>query len=159
MTQSFNRRTFLKGVGAVGLLAALSGCTRSATPVINGLPAQTVWATYPTGTGTYNDVATIANMVTTESGMRVRLMTGDTGIARIGPLISGTAQYSRAGDEYFYAFEGNDEYASEAWGPSPSARSGHRPETTGFSSAATPASRASRICAVSATRASSPPPP
>lgn len=119
MTQSFNRRTFLKGVGAVGLLAALSGCTRSATPVINGLPAQTVWATYPTGTGTYNDVATIANMVTTESGMRVRLMTGDTGIARIGPLISGTAQYSRAGDEYFYAFEGNDEYASEAWGPQP----------------------------------------
>lgn len=117
MSQPVSRRSFLKGVGTLGMLAALSSCSRPAQVAANGLPGQSVWTTYPTGTGTYNDVASLANMLTTRSGMRVRLMAQDTGIARLGPVINGTAQYARTGDEYFYAFEGNDEYTSEAWGP------------------------------------------
>lgn len=119
MQQAFSRRSFLRGIGAVGLLTALSSCTRVPQMAANGLPAQTVWSTYPTGTGTYNDVAALANMLTNRSGMTVRLMTSDTGIGRVGPLINETARYARAGDEYYYAFEGDDEFASETWGPQP----------------------------------------
>lgn len=117
MPQAVSRRSFLKGIGALGMLTALSSCAKPAQVTANGLPGQSVWVTYPTGTGTYNDVASLANMLTNRSGMRVRLMAKDTGISRLGPLINGTAQYARTGDEYFYAFEGNDEYTSEAWGP------------------------------------------
>ena len=115
MQQAFSRRSLLRGIGAVGLLTALSSCTRVPQMAANGLPAQTVWSTYPTGTGTYNDVAALANMLTNRSGMTVRLMTSDTGIGRVGPLINETARYARTGDEYYYAFEGDDEFASETW--------------------------------------------
>lgn len=110
--RTMSRRDLFKGLGGLGglsllgLAASAAGCARPAAVSVDGLPSQTVWATYPTGTGTYNDVAAIANMVTNRSGSKVRIMAGDTGIARIGPLIAGTAQYSRAGDEYYYAFEG-----------------------------------------------------
>lgn len=117
MAKQISRRSFFQGIGAMGLLAALSGCSTGPKTLANGFPAQSVWATYPTGTGTYNDVAAIANMLTTKTGMRVRMIADNTGIGRLGQMISGTAQYSRTGDEYYYAFEGNDEYASEQWGP------------------------------------------
>ncbi|WP_223286333.1 TAXI family TRAP transporter solute-binding subunit [Kocuria atrinae] len=74
-----------------------------------------MWSTYNVGTGTYNDLAAVANTLTGKTGRQIRLMTSDTGIGRLAPLINGTAQYSRAGDEYYYAFEGNDEFASEQW--------------------------------------------
>lgn len=113
-----SRRSLLAGLGATAALGALSGCSKSTVPT-GGLPDQMVWSTYPVGTGTYNDVAAVANMLTQKVGMHVRLMTGDTGIGRLAPLISGTAQYSRAGDEFYYAFEGDDEFASATWGPQP----------------------------------------
>lgn len=118
MPRAFTRRSFLTGLSATAALGALSACARSAVAV-PGLPHQTVWSTYGVGTGTYNDVAAIANTLTQQVGMQVRLMTGDTGIGRLAPLINGTAHYSRTGDEYYYAFEGDDEYASEVWGPQP----------------------------------------
>lgn len=117
MSQQVSRRGFLKGIGALGMLAALSSCAKPAQTSARGLPAIPVWTTYPTGTGTYNDLASLANMVSANGGTRVRLMTDNTGIGRLGPVINGTAQYSRVGDEYYYAFEGNDEYTSEVWGP------------------------------------------
>ncbi|NLZ57157.1 MAG: TAXI family TRAP transporter solute-binding subunit, partial [Corynebacterium sp.] len=117
MSQQVSRRGFLKGIGALGMLAALSSCAKPAQTSARGLPAISVWTTYPTGTGTYNDLASLANMVSANGGTRVRLMTDNTGIGRLGPVINGTAQYSRVGDEYYYAFEGNDEYTSEVWGP------------------------------------------
>ncbi|MGJ3402572.1 TAXI family TRAP transporter solute-binding subunit [Glutamicibacter sp. Je.9.36] len=116
MPRAFTRRSFLTGLSAAAAMGALASCTRSAVAV-PGLPHQTVWSTYGVGTGTYNDVAAIANTLTQQVGMQVRLMTSDTGIGRLAPLINGTAQYSRTGDEYYYAFEGDDEYASEVWGP------------------------------------------
>ncbi|WP_073707120.1 TAXI family TRAP transporter solute-binding subunit [Glutamicibacter sp. 0426] len=118
MPRAFTRRSFLTGLSATAALGALSACARSAVAV-PGLPHQTVWSTYGVGTGTYNDVAAIANTLTQQVGMQVRLMTSDTGIGRLAPLINGTAHYSRTGDEYYYAFEGDDEYASEVWGPQP----------------------------------------
>jgi uncharacterized protein len=106
-------------LGAVVVLG-LTGCASAEgdEPVgPNGLPQQLVWSTYNVGTGTYNDLAAIANTLTNEEGVQVRLMTADTGIGRLAPLVNGTVDYSRAGDEYYYAFEGDYEYASAEWGP------------------------------------------
>lgn len=118
MSPTVSRRNFLAGLGATAALGAATSCARTATSVA-GLPEQMVWSTYSAGTGTYNDVAAIANTLTQRLGIQVRLMTGDTGIGRLAPLINGTSQYARAGDEYYYAFEGDDEYASATWGPQP----------------------------------------
>ncbi|MGQ1838540.1 TAXI family TRAP transporter solute-binding subunit [Kocuria turfanensis] len=112
-------RTRFAALGAIALLG-LTGCSAAVgeEPVgPNGLPQQLVWSTYNVGTGTYNDLAAIANTLTNEEGVQVRLMTADTGIGRLAPLVNGTVDYSRAGDEYYYAFEGDYEYASPEWGP------------------------------------------
>lgn len=106
------------GAWAVVALFALTGCTASGDEVgANGMPRQLVWSTYNVGTGTYNDLAAIANTLTAEEGIQVRLMTADTGIGRLAPLVNGTIDYTRAGDEYYYAFEGDYEYATPEWGP------------------------------------------
>ncbi|MCQ9370404.1 TAXI family TRAP transporter solute-binding subunit [Corynebacterium sp. 35RC1] len=112
-----SRRTFLKGMGTLGLAGLVGACSPAPEAKIAGLPGSIVWSTYPAGTGTYNDVAAFANTLTSIGGSQVRLMTGDTGIGRIAPLISGVAHYARSGDETYYAFEGDDEFASRVWGP------------------------------------------
>lgn len=117
LTIHLSRRSFLAGAAGLTTAVSLSGCTQVSSPTNSPLPRQLVWSTYGIGTGTYNDLAAIANTLTNEVGVPVRLMTSDTGIGRLAPLINGTADYSRTGDEYYYAFEGNDEFASEMWGP------------------------------------------
>ncbi len=113
-----SRRSFLAGVGSAAAAGLLSGCAQPALRA-DGLPEQLVWSTYGVGTGTYNDLAAVANTLTQESGIQMRLMTADTGIGRLAPLMSHTAHYARSGDEYYYAFEGDDEFASAQWGPQP----------------------------------------
>lgn len=120
MNRSITRRRLLAAMGALGGAGLLSACGADVSDTrAEGLPDQLVWSTYPAGTGTYNDVAAIANTLTQRSDVQVRLLGGDTGIARLAPLLRDVAQYARAGDEYFFAFEGNYEYASETWGPTP----------------------------------------
>lgn len=118
MPRTLSRRDFLLGSASASALALLTGCSASSSTVA-GAPRQSVWSTYQVGTGTYNDLAAIANTLTGQAGVQVRLMTADTGIGRLAPMINGTAHYARAGDEYYYAFEGDDEFASAQWGPQP----------------------------------------
>ncbi|MDO5670155.1 MAG: TAXI family TRAP transporter solute-binding subunit [Corynebacterium sp.] len=119
MALNLNRRQFLKGLAFAGAAATLGACAKPVETTVAGMPGRMVWTTYPVGTGTYNDIAAVASMITTRSGAQVRLMTGDTGIGRIAPLISGVADYARVGDESLYSFEGDYEYTSEVWGPQP----------------------------------------
>ncbi|RUP81154.1 TAXI family TRAP transporter solute-binding subunit [Glutamicibacter protophormiae] len=115
MPRTLNRRALLAAAASLPVLAGVAGCSSARTA--SGQSKQLVWSTYGVGTGTYNDLAAVANTLTQKTGRQIRLMTSDTGIGRLAPLINGTAQYSRTGDEYYYAFEGNDEYCSEQWGP------------------------------------------
>lgn len=115
MPRTLNRRAFLAAAASLPVLTGVAGC--SSAQSAGGQSKQLVWSTYGVGTGTYNDLAAVANTLTQKTGRQIRLMTSDTGIGRLAPLINGTAQYSRTGDEYYYAFEGNDEYCSEQWGP------------------------------------------
>ncbi|MDZ5077282.1 TAXI family TRAP transporter solute-binding subunit [Nesterenkonia sp. HG001] len=121
MPTRLTRRSFMSAATAASGMAALTALSGCATPPARAsrLPRQLVWSTYGVGTGTYNDLAAVANTLTGHMGVQVRLMTSDTGIGRLAPVINGTAQYARAGDEYYYAFEGDDEFASEQWGPQP----------------------------------------
>ncbi|ALU38772.1 TRAP ABC transporter substrate-binding protein [Kocuria flava] len=120
MIRTSGRIPRLATLGAAAALG-LSGCTPATSDDgragANGLPQQLVWSTYNVGTGTYNDLAAVANALTGEEGVQVRLMTADTGIGRLAPLVNGTVDYSRAGDEYYYAYEGLYEFASPEWGP------------------------------------------
>ena len=115
MPRTLNRRALLAAAASLPVLAGVAGCSGGSKAA--GGSQQLVWSTYGVGTGTYNDLAAVANTLTQKTGRQIRLMTSDTGIGRLAPLINGTAQYSRTGDEYYYAFEGNDEYCSEQWGP------------------------------------------
>lgn len=118
MARSFSRRNFLAGVGALGAAGLLSSCAvRTDGGLLHGIPKESVWSTYAVGTGTYNDVAAIANAFTNEYGIQVRLLASGTGIGRLGPIITGTTELGRTGVEYYYAFEAEDEYCTDVWGP------------------------------------------
>ncbi|MEW1964855.1 TAXI family TRAP transporter solute-binding subunit [Micrococcus sp. NPDC078436] len=110
---ALSRRRFILSSGAAAALTAVTGCAPT-----DGTQ-QSVWSTYGVGTGTYNDLAAVANTLTQVNGRQVRLMTSSTGMGRMAPLINGTADLARSGDEYFYAFEGDDEFCSSQWGPQP----------------------------------------
>lgn len=108
---SLSRRQLLGGASTALLAGALSGCS---SPTER---AQAVWSTYAVGTGTYNDLAAVANAMTQATGRQIRLMTSATGMGRMAPLINGTADLARVADEYGYAFEGEEEFCSPLWGP------------------------------------------
>lgn len=103
-------------MAATGALA-VTGCASPNAIGANGLPEQMVWTTYGTGTSTYADVAAVADAITTAEGTPVRVITSDTGIGRLAPLREGPAHFARTGDEYIYAFEGDEDFTTERWGP------------------------------------------
>lgn len=111
-----SRRQFLQLMGLAGVTTAAAGCAQNSARS-DEKPDQMIWTTWPVGTGTYNDVAAVANVITQSEGIPVRLMTGDTPVGRIAPLIAGTAAFARVGDETYNAFEGNDEFSSANFGP------------------------------------------
>lgn len=112
-------------VGTLALMVAACGdaggdAEESAETADGGaLPDQMVWSTYPVGTTTYNDLAAVAEMFTSDTDHQVRIITSDTAIGRVSPLLTGPAQFARTGDEYIFAFEGDHDFASADYGPQP----------------------------------------
>jgi uncharacterized protein len=96
------------------------GSSEEGSPVTEGgLPETMVWTTYPVGTTTYNDLAAVAEMVTSDMGKQVRITPSDTAIGRMTPLLEGQAHFSRTGDEYIFSFEADHDFAQESQGPHP----------------------------------------
>lgn len=81
------------------------------------LPASMVWSIYSVGSGTYNDYAAVANAFTKKYGASIRLLPSGTSIGRMTPLKEKLADIARVGEEYWYSFEGIEEYAIPSWGP------------------------------------------
>lgn len=100
----------------LALTLALSACTPP-TKTVNGIRDPLVFATYGTGTSTYADLAAVTDAVSTDTDARLRIITSDTAIGRLAPMKAGIAQMGRLGDEYIFGFEGQNEFASENWGP------------------------------------------
>lgn len=82
-----------------------------------GLPKQLVFSVYGVGAGTYNDMAAVADVFTSEYGTQIRLLPSDTGVGRMAPLKNETADFARVGEEYIYAFEGDLDFSNKEWGP------------------------------------------
>ncbi|HEY4559090.1 MAG TPA: TAXI family TRAP transporter solute-binding subunit [Enteractinococcus sp.] len=82
-----------------------------------GMPSTMVWSTYGTGTSTYADVAVATEAISRNEDSAVRVITSDTAIGRLAPLSRGQAHFSRTGDEYIFAFEGEYEFVDPGWGP------------------------------------------
>lgn len=113
-------RLTLTAAGAASTLVLLSACGGSGTADSSeGGLDNVVLSTYGTGTSTYNETAAVADKLTADAGINVRIITSDTGIGRMTPIHEGQAQFGRTGDEYVYAFEAEHEFASEDWGPQP----------------------------------------
>lgn len=115
-TSEFSRRQFLQLMGLAGATTFAAGCAQDSARS-KEKPGQMIWTTWPVGTGTYIDVAAVADVITQSEGIPVRLMMGETPVGRIAPLIAGTAAFARDGDETYNAFEGNDEFSSANFGP------------------------------------------
>lgn len=81
------------------------------------LPKSMVWSVYSVGSGTYNDMAAIADTFTTKYKSQIRLLPSDTGVGRLAPLKNHSADFARLGEEYIYAFEGDLDFANKEWGP------------------------------------------
>ncbi|WP_035780123.1 TAXI family TRAP transporter solute-binding subunit [Arthrobacter sp. H14] len=108
-------KKLLTGAAMAAILAA--GIVTGGTPAKGDLESQLVMTTYGVGTGTYNDLAAVADSLTRVQGTQVRILPSDTMIGRAAPLRADSAQFSRMGDEYYFAFEGIQDFASENWGP------------------------------------------
>lgn len=87
------------------------------TESVSDLPKSMVWSVYSVGSGTYNDMAAIADTFTTKYKSQIRLLPSDTGVGRLAPLKNKSADFARLGEEYIYAFEGDLDFSNEEWGP------------------------------------------
>ncbi|PWA09215.1 C4-dicarboxylate ABC transporter substrate-binding protein [Pueribacillus theae] len=72
---------------------------------------------YDVGSSGYAEFSAVANALTQEYGMQIRLLPSGNGVGRMTPLRDGTATFGRLGDEYQFAFEGTEEFAANSWGP------------------------------------------
>ncbi|WP_158232567.1 TAXI family TRAP transporter solute-binding subunit [Sporosarcina sp. P13] len=89
----------------------------SGSGLIEGLPDKMVWSVYDVGSGGYTEATAIANEITKKYGTQIRLLPSSSGVGRMQPMKSGAADVGRLGDEYQFAFEGIDDFATEKWGP------------------------------------------
>ena len=108
-------------VGACGNSAAGGeGSTKGASTEggsIEGLADQMVWSVYDVGSGGYIESTAIADGMAKKYGTQIRLLPSSSGVGRMQPMKNGMAETGRLGDEYQFAFEGDYEFATQAWGP------------------------------------------
>lgn len=98
-------------------LSACGGGGSETQTTESGLPEQMAWTTYGTGTSTYADTAAVAEALTSEEGVNIRIIPSDTAIGQLTPLREDQAMFTRTGDAYIYAFEADYDFAVPDWGP------------------------------------------
>lgn len=98
-------------------LSACGGGGGETQTTESGLPEQMAWTTYGTGTSTYADTAAVAEALTSEEGVNIRIIPSDTAIGQLTPLREDQAMFTRTGDAYIYAFEADYDFAVPDWGP------------------------------------------
>lgn len=96
----------------------LSGCAQlELNQEVDDFPEFNAWSTYGTATSTYADVAAVANTISNEEDAQIRILTSDTGVGRLSPLRNKQATMARTGDEYIFAFDGEEDFTTADWGP------------------------------------------
>jgi TRAP transporter TAXI family solute receptor len=92
-----------------------AGSQDSADP--GGLPDQLIFSSYGVGSETYAALAAVAEAITENEGTSIRIIGSDTSVGRLAPIKVGKADMARSGEEYIYAFEADQEFATQDWGP------------------------------------------
>lgn len=103
------------------ILIMLVGCTSKETSSESdnnsSLPENMTWSVYDVGASGYAEMSAIADMLTDEYDMSIRMLPSASGVGRMTPLEEGVASIAKLGDEAQFAFEGTQEYSSKDWGP------------------------------------------
>lgn len=109
---------------AVMILLAgfIAGCGKTQPPVSQvpsgeTLPERMTWTAYDVGASGYVQAGAIADAMTKEYGVRVRILPSGTSIGRITPVVMGTAAYGFLADETYFAVEGILDFSTNNWGP------------------------------------------
>lgn len=78
---------------------------------------QMTWSSYAVGASGYAEMSALANMLTDEYNMQIRILPSDSGVGRMTPLRDGVASIAKLGDESQFAFEGTKAFSHPDWGP------------------------------------------
>jgi TRAP transporter TAXI family solute receptor len=103
--------------GAVILTTAMVGSTVAAQDV--KLPRTMAWTAYGTGSGGYNQVVSIGNLLQNKYNTSVRILPGDNDVSRMTPLRTGRVDICACGIASYYVSEGVELAADPEWGPQP----------------------------------------
>src|SRR3989304_9850606 len=115
------KRVYCKMAMAVSsiLLMGFVAEGHAAAPIdLKKLPPLVVWTAYDVGTTTYMQTACMADGVTKETGMKIRILPSGNDIGRRIPVRSGVAHFATmsAGTVYSSTY-GQYEYGRYEWGP------------------------------------------
>lgn len=83
------------------------------------LPRTMAWTAYGTGSGGYNQVVAIGNLLQNKYGTSVRILPGDNDVSRMTPLRTGRVDICACGIASYYVSEGVELAADPEWGPQP----------------------------------------
>lgn len=83
----------------------------------SGFPQQLAVSVYDVGSSGYAEFSAVANALTSEYGTQIRLIPSGTGVGRMIPMKDGVTPFGRLGDEYQFAYRGEQEFATMDWGP------------------------------------------
>ena len=82
-----------------------------------GLPEMMTWSAYDIGSGGYIQAGAMANALSKQYNVKVRILPSGTSVGRLTPLKTGAATYGFLADETYFAAEGLYEFAGYNWGP------------------------------------------
>jgi TRAP transporter TAXI family solute receptor len=108
-------RTYGRAVVA-GMLAVATTLAGAQSKDVN-LPDTLAITGYGTGAASYVQMVSIGNLLRNEYGVSVRVLPGDTDIARMTPLRDGRVSLCGCGIAKYFAYEGVGVFATPDWGP------------------------------------------
>jgi len=116
------RKSWLKYLVFVFIIATLVGCNddgkaESTSGEKSDFPKQVAISVYDVGSSGYAEVSAIANAITTDYGTQLRLLPSGNGVGRMMVIRDQTTLFGRLGDEYQFAYRGDEEFSDKSWGP------------------------------------------
>jgi len=133
LKSTVSRRAFSALVSVAFAATATVGL--SAGAAADGLPKRMVWTSYDLGSSGYADASAMANALTKNEKVQIRIVPSGSSIGRLLPLTTGKATYGLLANETYFATEATYEFADLQWGPQDLRIVLGRPATVGLATA------------------------
>lgn len=101
---------------AAGFVLAASAF-QSAAADKPDLPSTVSWTAYAAGTSGYNQAVAIGNVLREDIGTAMRVVPGETDVARLAPVRQGRIDFAASGAGSYFAMEGVLDFAEPNLGP------------------------------------------